>query len=486
MVGAPAGGGFGSTAGGTNNLFGAKPATSTPTASFGFGSTPASTGFGAPASTGFGAPASTGFGAAASGAPSMFGGASAPAATASPFGAPAPTTSAPGAGLFGGSTPAAGGFGGFGAPATSAPSPSPLSFGGTPASSAAAAAAPSPFGATSAAPSFGAPTAGSTSLFGGAKPTTPAGGLFGATSAAPATTAATASPFGSSLNIGSSAAPAAASLFGAGAKPAGPTGLTIGVSSGAGSASSLFAPKPAAPSFGSTLASTTTTSAPAPAFGLSIGGGTTPASSGGALSLGATSAPGFSLGAAPAASSSITPGATSLTTKPQDDSSSKIAVPPTPSALRNKSMDEIVQQWSKQLEEHTKAFREQAKKISEWDGKLFKNGDQISKLYQTTVKTEETQRTIDQNLDYIDAQQQELSGILDLYEEQVQKLFEKDATTAGVNASGLRPVDEQREQTYSLAENLNKQLDDMSLNLTSMIEDINQATPKTDGENSDP
>ncbi|ORZ01947.1 nuclear pore glyco protein p62 [Lobosporangium transversale] len=149
-------------------------------------------------------------------------------------------------------------------------------------------------------------------------------------------------------------------------------------------------------------------------------------------------------------------------------------------------MDDILHQWSKQLDEHTKAFREQAKKISEWDRKLFSNGHQISQLYQMTVDTEATQKTIDQNLDYIDSQQQELSGILDLYEDQVQKMFEKDAATAGVNANGLRPVDEQREQTYSLAENLNKQLDDMSLNLTNMIEEINQTSPKADGESNDP
>jgi hypothetical protein len=103
-----------------------------------------------------------------------------------------------------------------------------------------------------------------------------------------------------------------------------------------------------------------------------------------------------------------------------------------------------------------------------------------------TVETEETQAKIDQNLNYIDSQQQELSKILDMYEDQVQKMFEKDAATAGINANGLRPVDEQREQTYSLAENLNKQLDDMSLNLTSMIEEINQTSNKTEGESGDP
>lgn len=149
-------------------------------------------------------------------------------------------------------------------------------------------------------------------------------------------------------------------------------------------------------------------------------------------------------------------------------------------------MDEILHQWSRQLDEHTKAFREQAKKVSDWDRKLFENGHQISNLYKMTVETEETQAKIDQNLDYIDSQQQELSKTLDMYEDQVQKLFEKDAATAGVNANGLRPVDEQREQTYSLAENLNKQLDDMSLNLTSMIEEINQTSTKTEGESGDP
>lgn len=111
---------------------------------------------------------------------------------------------------------------------------------------------------------------------------------------------------------------------------------------------------------------------------------------------------------------------------------------------------------------------------------------QISELHKMTVETEETQRTIDQSLDYIDSQQQELSGILDLYEDQVQKMFEKDAATAGVNPNGLRPVDEQREQTYSLAESLNRQLDDMSLNLSSMIEEINQTAPLVDGSSSDP
>ncbi|KAG0267032.1 FG-nucleoporin nsp1 [Mortierella polycephala] len=404
-------------------------------------------------------------------------------AAASPFGlgsTPAPTTpgfaAAPTASLFGSAAPTT--AGGFGMSAPAAPSTN--IFGQAPATTPAfGLSAPSAPVATSA-PAFGtgamtgpslfapAATTGATaapaapnSLFTGAKPAA-AGGLFGLSTSVSAAPAATSSPFSLGLNT---AAPAST----------GP---------------SLFAPKPAAPSLTtpafakpatpSPLSFTTSTSAPAaPAFGLTSG------SSAALAPAAATSAPAFALGTTPAATSAPTTTA-SLTTRPQDCASSKPAVPPTPSALRNKSMDEILHQWSKQLDEQTKAFREQARKVSDWDRKLFANGHQISQLYQMTVETEQTQKTIDQNLDYIDSQQQELSGILDLYEDQVQKMFEKDAASAGVNANGLRPVDEQREQTYSLAENLNKQLDDMSQNLTSMIDEINQTAPKADDESGDP
>ncbi|KAF8930160.1 FG-nucleoporin nsp1 [Dissophora ornata] len=497
------GGGFGGAAAG-GNVFGTKPATGAAPTGFGFGSsttggafgsTPAATpGFGAQA--GFGAPA--GFGAqAASGAPSLFGTTSAPALTTSLFGAAAATT-APTSSPFG-TVPAASttnAFGGFNAPATSAAAPATLSF--TSASSAATtpfgttAAAPSSFGTTPAAPGFGTtlatpgfgtPVAGSTSLFGGSKPATPGGGLFGGGTAAPASSAAAVSPFGAGLSAPGSTAPATAPLFGAGAKPAGTTGLLGGAPSASNATTPGFGARtPASNTLFQTIpASTAASSAAAAPLAFGLSGATTST----AGSSAAASAPSFTLNAAPTTAPAGISGI-GLTTRPQDNASSKAAVPPTPSALRNKSMDEILLQWSKQLDEHTKAFRTQAEKISQWDRKLFSNGHQISQLYQMTVETEGTQKTIDQNLDYIDSQQQELSGILDLYEDQVQKLFEKDATTAGVNANGLRPVDEQREQTYSLAENLNKQLDDMSLNLTSMIEEINQTAPKGDGESSDP
>ncbi|KAF9093910.1 FG-nucleoporin nsp1 [Mortierella sp. AD031] len=470
-------GGFGgAAAGAANSPFAAKPAsgfsfgsatTSAPTAGFG-GAAPT---FGSGSTFG-GAPAtSTPFGAAASATP--------------PFGQT--STTAPAGGLFGQTSAPASAPGGFGLGGLEQPPPprAPLD---APAASTATS-APSLFGTTttSAAPTLGAAPAASAPLFSAPRPATPAGGLFGGASAAPAASApaASAPAIGGAFTLNTSTAPAASSPFAARPAATGATSSPFGATSApaAGLSVPSFGAKPATPSplsFNTTPAasSAATTTSTTPAFGLTT-------ASTAASSAAATSVPTFGLGTTSAATT--TPAATAgLTTKPQEDVSSKTVAPPTPSALRNKSMDEILHQWSKQLDEHTKAFREQAKKVSDWDRKLFANGHQISQLYQMTVDTEETQKTIDQNLDYIDSQQQELGKILDMYEDQVQKMFEKDAATAGVNANGLRPVDEQREQTYSLAESLNKQLDDMSLNLTSMIEEINQTSTKPEGDSSDP
>ena len=51
---------------------------------------------------------------------------------------------------------------------------------------------------------------------------------------------------------------------------------------------------------------------------------------------------------------------------------------PIPSQLRGKSLDEIVNTWSGELEERTKDFGELASEVREWDNVLRKNGDQVS------------------------------------------------------------------------------------------------------------
>ncbi|ORX91459.1 hypothetical protein K493DRAFT_227920 [Basidiobolus meristosporus CBS 931.73] len=134
-------------------------------------------------------------------------------------------------------------------------------------------------------------------------------------------------------------------------------------------------------------------------------------------------------------------------------------------------MDEILNKWSSELTQYTKKFHEQAVEVAEWDRVLVENGEKISKLYTETVAAEATQANIDQNLEYIDSQQQELSSILDAYESQVRELLDGGLA----RGEGVQPADEEREKAYNLAEGLNKQLDDMSKNLATMIDEINQS-----------
>ncbi|KAL1918902.1 uncharacterized protein VTP21DRAFT_2283 [Calcarisporiella thermophila] len=143
-----------------------------------------------------------------------------------------------------------------------------------------------------------------------------------------------------------------------------------------------------------------------------------------------------------------------------------------PSTLKDKSMEEILNRWSAELDSCVREFHKQAVDVAEWDRILIENGSQITKLYNETLQAEATQTQIDQSLEYIESQQRELSNVLDTYERQVHEMFEAgNATTT----DGMQRADEEREKAYHLAESLNKQLDDMSTNLKNMIDEINRA-----------
>jgi hypothetical protein len=189
-----------------------------------------------------------------------------------------------------------------------------------------------------------------------------------------------------------------------------------------------------------------------------------------------------------------------------------IKLPTTPGgglkSLKGKTIEDILNKWQQDLDQCTKDFHRQAVEVQGWDRVLIENGHAISKLYKSVGKVDETQNQIEQTLEYIESQQQELGAVLDQYEMQIRALMEGStsttaATAGGADASkaiggfglvgapggaggvaagrgGMEPIrftaaDEEREKTYALAENLNKQVDEMGRQLASMIEDINSA-----------
>ena len=64
--------------------------------------------------------------------------------------------------------------------------------------------------------------------------------------------------------------------------------------------------------------------------------------------------------------------ATSTTASAQPD----VAVPP-PSMLRGKTIEEIVNRWTSELETHVKDFSKFAQEVVVWDRALIENGNNV-------------------------------------------------------------------------------------------------------------
>ncbi|KAG6817209.1 hypothetical protein H0H87_011567 [Tephrocybe sp. NHM501043] len=465
LFGAPAmgttpvatGGALGGTSGGSifGNTANSTTSTSTPTASlFGGGSTSSSTApaptniFGSkPAPASSATPAGTGvFGAAPT---SLFGASSTSTPTST---TPAPTSTNP---LFGGLNKPAD----ANAPNASKPAGTGL-FGTTPAPPAGGLFSQSAkpdataSASTGAAPntSTPAPAAAPSNLFGG-------GGLFGAKPtatqpAAPTTTPSTSTP-----------APTANNFF---AKPAEKDGAPAGKSyswstSTASATGGLFGAKPtdpkeataAAPSFGGLFGKPaekkdgSAPAAPAPSFG-----STTPAA-GKVLRQ--------TLHCLLIQRHFLAFGTSAPSTGPG------VSVAP-PSTLKGKTIEEIVNKWSTDLETHVREFNKFAGEVAVWDRALIENSNTLSTLYGHVEAAERDQSEIDQSLDHIEQQQTELASTLVAYEKVAQEIL---GSQGGMRALDTGPADTERDKNYMLATDLHTHLDDLSGSLTQMIDSVN-------------
>lgn len=70
-------------------------------------------------------------------------------------------------------------------------------------------------------------------------------------------------------------------------------------------------------------------------------------------------------------------------------STSTAAVPSVspPSMLRGKSIEEIVNRWSSDLDNHVRQFNKFAGEVSVWDRALIENGNNVSNTVQKRVCT---------------------------------------------------------------------------------------------------
>ncbi|OQR94030.1 nuclear pore glycoprotein [Thraustotheca clavata] len=438
----------------------AAPAATSSGFSFG-GSNPvaASTTPAAPASTEFQFGATTASTPAATTTPSTgfsFGGSTTPAATTT-------TEAKPASGFaFGGSsTPAA-----TTTPVTTTPASTGFSFGGSTSTPAASTSTTTPastgfsFGATPAAtttttPATTTPSTSGFSFGGAATPaastTKPAstGFSFGNSTTPAATTTDAAKPTSTGFSFGASSTPAATPAATTPTTTTTPstTGFSFGDAAKTTTtpAATTSDPKPATTGFSFGATATTDKPATTPAAGFSFGDSKTSTDTG-ALSKPATDA--------------TTPAPTTAQEQP-------------PAEYLGKTVEDIINMWSEQLENHAMAFTNEAVRVSHWDTELMENQKKLGDLAIDVRRLQMAQKELNANLDTISAYQMELDSTLENLESSVDKLFESHRQIPDT-------ADIEREQGLQLSVDIDNQLNMMSTALKETIDRLNASQSQQD------
>ncbi|KAF5303675.1 hypothetical protein FQA39_LY09922 [Lamprigera yunnana] len=191
---------------------------------------------------------------------------------------------------------------------------------------------------------------------------------------------------------------------------------------------------------------TVTTTTAAPGFPLVSSLATTTTSLSFASSAPTTSAPALALG--------LTAG-TALTT-----TTSILSSVPATGTLTFAQLEDTINKWTSDLEEQAKVFGNQARHLNAWDRLLIGNGEKILAVSNGLERIKHQQQQLDQDLDFVVAQQKELEDCIAPLEKDLQNIV-------------ITDVD--REQTYTLAENIDTQLKQMSEDLKEIIEHLNES-----------
>lgn len=142
---------------------------------------------------------------------------------------------------------------------------------------------------------------------------------------------------------------------------------------------------------------------------------------------------------------------------------------PAAGSLTYAQLEDSINKWTIDLEEQGKFFINQAKQLNAWDTLLLSNGEKMLQLNDTIEVVKQEQKRLDQELDFILAQQNEL--------DELSLPLEKELMETPIG-------DQNRFQTYQMAENIDSQLKQMSEDLKEIVEHLNENN--RDEDSSDP
>jgi len=130
------------------------------------------------------------------------------------------------------------------------------------------------------------------------------------------------------------------------------------------------------------------------------------------------------------------------------------------------TVDEMIKMWNRQLVEQLDTFSEQAEQVRKWDMFLLENGNKMNLLQQNVEAVSAQQYKLGRLLETIKTTQEDLQSLILQLEQGLTQLPAKPTPSA----------DElKRQYSYSMAEEVNSQLNQMSDTLLDTIRNLNKA-----------
>lgn len=144
--------------------------------------------------------------------------------------------------------------------------------------------------------------------------------------------------------------------------------------------------------------------------------------------------------------------------------------PRPPSEITGKDVEDIIRQWSDELQVRTATFRKQAEALGEWDRRIISNRNVLIKVESEVAKVVESQHTLERQLELIETHQQEVERALDSIEDEAERLYQEERP--GIVEDDAAAT---RDKMYQQAEFVEEELERLGEKLRETIQNINAA-----------
>jgi len=140
-----------------------------------------------------------------------------------------------------------------------------------------------------------------------------------------------------------------------------------------------------------------------------------------------------------------------------------------PSEIQGKNVEEIVNDWNKELEQRSKAFSKYAGIMLEWDKHILKDRLALLMLQKELSVVNSAQETLDRQLNIIEMHQRQVHEALEGIEKEAERLYEEEKPFMDAAAT-------ERDKMYDQAEQLSSQMNQMGSELREAIMYVNSKT----------